>query len=90
MAESVCKMRMQKETNMMKIMLEMQKQLSSMNNEIVTLKEKNSENKIGTTFRKIMCEKCKSDNQNYCNHCVKCGKTGHIARGCSLNSKEHS
>ena len=107
MAESVHKMRMQKEKSQCKqpkvsavcsteesklvtMMVEMQKQLSSMNEEITTLKESKKEKGYAPNIRKMMCEKCKSENQSYCNHCVKCGKSGHLARNCSLNSTGHS
>ena len=47
-----------------------------------TQKQNQTKSTINTKKPYILCHNCQGNNSTSCNHCWKCGRSGHISRNC--------
>ena len=69
----------QEESEMLLALKEMRTQITSLQDQVQDLKNN------PVRRRSISCEKCTREGKDKCDHCLRCGETGHMARGCSGN-----
>ena len=68
-------------SEMFKMMKEMKSQLSSLQNQVDEMK------KPRRPVRRGVCADCFRQKNDRCNHCLKCGEEGHMARDCQSQGR---
>ena len=69
-----------------------QSQLGTLRQDVNTLKANSPSTSSEGRYTKSRCKTCVTDNNEFCDHCFKCGSSEHFARGCkkfSTNSSRH-